>query len=409
MSRAWIAAATAFVLLCGLDFVLPQPESALAARRAAAEADALRKRVAELRPELVLLGDSMVGEGVDDAALGRRTGVSALNVQIGGAASAWCYLALKNLILPASPPRLVAVFYRDHFLTEPRFRTDGPYRAPLAALSRAEEPLLERLALDPVDPAIAILRGGLPLYQRREDLRSGVHGALIDGVGAALFDLERGAAAASFTRTFAEAALDPHRLTSRQLDAERVADELDFGRDVEGSFLPEMVRLARERGVQLVFVRVKRRRDLEPGREPNGLPRYQRELSGWLAQRGVPVVDFTHEGRLRAEHYAAGDHLSRGEDAASSPSCWRRPWCRLWRVQVGRHPAYDIQSVEPGSGGIGVHMARIAVVTGTSSGIGLATSLELAARATACSRACAISPRRVHCARRRRRKISRSR
>jgi len=315
MSSAWIATLSALLLLWGLDLVLAEPRIAGAASRAVAEVGELRTLVAERRPQLVLLGDSMVGEGVDAAALGRRIGLRALNVQKGGAASAWCYLALENLILPAQPPpQRVAVFYRDHFLTEPRFRVDGPYRQHLAALSGPDEPLLERLALEPVDPAIAWVRRGLPLYDRREALRSGVHGALMDGVGAALFGLQRGAAEASLTRVFADGALDPRRLGKRQLDAERADDDsFAFGRDVADSFLPEMVRLAEEGGVSLVFVRMKRRRDLEPNREPKELARYQQELGAWLAERGIPVVDFTHDARLRPEHYAAGDHLSRGE------------------------------------------------------------------------------------------------
>ncbi len=314
MSTVLIAVVTALLLLGGLDLVLAQPRIAGATGRAAAELDELKRQVAERRPQLVLLGDSMVGEGVDDAALGRRIGLRVLNVQRGGAASAWCYLALENLILPAHPPpQRVAVFYRDHFLTEPRFRVDGPYRQHLAALSGPDEPLLERLALAPVDPAIAFVRRGLPLYERREALRSGVHGALMDGVGAA-FGLEHGIAEASLTRVFADGALDPRRLGKRQLDAERAdRDSFAFGRDVADSFLPEMVRLAQQRGVSLVFVRMKRRRDLEPDREPRELARYQHELGAWLAQRGIPVVDFTHDARLRPEHYAAGDHLSRGE------------------------------------------------------------------------------------------------
>jgi len=111
---------------------------------------------------------------------------------------------------------------------------------------------------------------------------------------------------------FDDAALDPEQFGKRQLEAERVGDEFAFDRDVAVSFLPAMVELAAAHRVQLAFVRMKRRRDLEPDREPAGLPRYEQQLVAWLAERRISVIDFTHDDRLRAEHYAVGDHLSRG-------------------------------------------------------------------------------------------------
>jgi hypothetical protein len=313
MRRNWIAIAAALALLWGIDFVVSEPEDRSAFRRAASEAELLRARYAERRPELVVLGDSMVGEGIDEEALGHRLGVRASNVWRGGAGSAWCYLALENLILASEiPPQWVVVVYRDHFLTEPRFRVDGPYRPHLAALSGRREALLEELALEPTDPAVALLRR-VPLYSQRERIRTGLQSGVMDGVGAALFHLEPGAVAKVLARVFDDAALDPEQFGERQLEAERVADDFAFDRDVEASFLPAMVELAAAQQVRLAFVRMKRRRDLEPDREPAGLQRYQHELVAWLAERQIPVIDFTHDDRVRAEHYAVGDHLSRGE------------------------------------------------------------------------------------------------
>src|SRR5262245_62108389 len=69
--------------------------------------------------------------------------------------------------------------------------------------------------------------------------------------------------------------------------------------------------------------------------------------------------------------------------ARSSPVCWARASRRRASASSAARsarlipPVYDTQQVESGSED-GAKMARIAVVTGTSSGIGLATSLELA-------------------------------
>jgi hypothetical protein len=268
-----------------------------------------RQRIEAERPEVVLIGNSILREGVDAEALSRRTGHRCLEVVRGGAASAWWYLALKNQVVAARPlPELVVIVFRDHFLTEPGFRVTGKYRRRLDALSGADEPVLARLAYG--EAPGSLLERSLPLYGRRAELREDLERVVKDAWVGRLLGLEPGGVDAALERVFRREALDPARLGSLQAESEApAAGVYAFGARVEHSFLPEIVEVARAHGVRLVFARAKRRRDLAPGAEPPELVAYLRDLEAWLAARGIPLLDFSHDPRLVEAHYADGDHL----------------------------------------------------------------------------------------------------
>ena len=64
-------------------------------------------------PEVVVLGNSMVGYGFDDLLFGRLSNSPTISIWREGAASAWYYMALKNLIhspLHLSSPPLLSTF-----------------------------------------------------------------------------------------------------------------------------------------------------------------------------------------------------------------------------------------------------------------------------------------------------------
>lgn len=288
------------------------PPNLVAVRRHPAIHPLQRERIEALRPELVLLGNSILREGLDEEALGRRLGVPTLQISRGGAASAWWYLALKNLVA-ASEHRVpvVAIVFRDHFLTEPSYRVQGEYKRAIDRIAGADEPVLDRLAYgDGADAATHGLERWLPLLQRRRELRDRVETLLKDRLVGGILGREPGATGAALERVFARERQDPERLGARQAESEAVSDvsAYDFAARVPHSFLPEMIRVAQERGIRLVFVRAPRRRrpDLQ---EAPALAAYLADLDRYLGERGIPLLDLSGDPRLAPEHFADGDHL----------------------------------------------------------------------------------------------------
>jgi hypothetical protein len=125
--------------------------------------------------------------------------------------------------------------------------------------------------------------------------------------------LKTGGVHKAINRVFADNRLDKAQLTATQDAAESVEerDAFEFQPNLKKSFLPHIIELALDAEARLVFVRVKKRRDLEPGKEPEKLKRYISELSAYLKNQETPLIDFTHDPRLVEAHFGVGDHLNR--------------------------------------------------------------------------------------------------
>lgn len=71
--------------------------------------------------------------------------------------------------------------------------------------------------------------------------------------------------------------------------------------------------MLKSKDIQPVFVRVKRRRDLNTETGDRELAKYIENLAGYLEEQGAVFVDYTRNNRIQVQHYGAGDHLNRGE------------------------------------------------------------------------------------------------
>ena len=279
----------------------------------------LRESFAARRPQTVLLGNSMVGEGVDEQLFAALVPGQAYKLGLNGAASAAWYLIVKNVICAAEhPPRRVVLFFRDTFLTYPDYRVDGKYWTKVERYAGPDEELLDRLAyLDGMPWLSYQAARWLPLYGEREKLRDEIVGTAKFGLPQHLMGRDSTAVEQAIARTFADSNLNQELLTAVQLEAEDldpVQDHFDFATRCEKSFLPAIVDLLAAHEIELVMVRLKRRGNLQPAAAGNdesvALAAYTRDLAAYLSERGVAWLDYTQEPSLTAEHFGEGDHLN---------------------------------------------------------------------------------------------------
>ncbi|MEO5896396.1 MAG: hypothetical protein ABIS06_11905 [Vicinamibacterales bacterium] len=98
--------------------------------------------MARIRPELVVIGDSMAGSRIDPRLLAELSGTRTYAILQAASGSAFWYLAIKNWVNPSGiTPRTVFMFFLDTNLTDVMFRLDDVYRAHLdrAAHEREDE------------------------------------------------------------------------------------------------------------------------------------------------------------------------------------------------------------------------------------------------------------------------------
>ena len=271
------------------------------------------------RPELVFMGDSMLGTRIDPAVLRKETSARCEVLAINGSGSALWFLAMKNYIaVQQERPKWVIVFYRANQLTLPDFRAEGRYRSRLETFQHEAEPLftqilaaasrdrhgwLDRLSLGiyPVQRFREKAQGALEhlalhLVTRR-DRSAGVRKATEE-----LFDLNNLRAGGAGPEEGEEADLQQSDQTS--------AD--DFARTAARSFLPPFLQIAREGNMRLLFFRVKSRPSPEGefAAESSGEKQYQRELKTYVEHAGAVLVDESRDPEVTFSFYGAGEHVA---------------------------------------------------------------------------------------------------
>jgi hypothetical protein len=265
------------------------------------------------QPRVVLLGDSMVEENVDLAALSDALGTDVYRISYPGSSSALWYLSLKNNIInAATPPQVVVIHFRDSVLTTPQYRVGGKFNAALDVLAGADETVLLQLAFSNyMNPLESSARRILPVYASGTRIRNELETRIGNLTPRALLGcgdrcVDKASLSVFNFRTIAPpAANDPVAQEEAVLYSSRA---LDFSAQVGRSFLPEIIRLCREHGIQLIFVRGKTISFADLS-EPRGLDDYILDLQEYLTKNGASFADLQPDARLRTEDYIDRFHI----------------------------------------------------------------------------------------------------
>jgi hypothetical protein len=265
------------------------------------------------RPQILLLGDSMLTKDVDADLFQAQVGLDTYKLDVPGSASALWYLLLEHNILPTDePPQTLVILFRDALLTAPSFRADGPYFGMLDKYSSTEDTLFLQLAyVQRMSLPERALDMFLPPYSYRVELFDGLS-AFQRHALPSLLGCDAPCSDAAFDSVL-RSDIPPEVLSSMILDAEQELyspSALDFGKQVAHSFLPEIIGLAQERGVRLIFVRAPTNLFPNPAAEPKGLETYVQDLQAYLAERGIPLLDLAHTPRIRPEHFSDPHHMT---------------------------------------------------------------------------------------------------
>ena len=273
----------------------------------------LKKNIESKKPEIILLGNSMLGRGVHEGYLNYLTKKNTIIITNGGSATAWWYLALKNVITKTnSKPKLLVIFFRDNFLSIPDFRVNGEYKDFIDVLANRNEPILDQKAyFNKIGKIEFFLKSYWPLYQKKDKFIEKLD-KTIKSTSANLLNKNYDYAENIIDSVFADSNLVQEILTLTQQKAEKTtkSKEIDFNTSINKSFLPNIIELAKQNNIQLTFVRVKKRRDIEKNMQPEFIIEYMKNLKKYLKTRNIELFDFSDDERLTLAHYSDGDHMN---------------------------------------------------------------------------------------------------
>jgi len=273
-----------------------------------------RAQIKSQKTEVLLLGDSMLGKGVDAEKLQDLLGRSVYKIDIPGGSSAMWYLIMKSNIYPAKhTPETLVIFFRGTMLTTPDFRVEGSSNLGLLnKFATMEDTLFRRLAytgrMNPLDKAFSLY---LPVYGYRTEIVT----ALDAGFRHALPGLLNACSpecADDAVEEVLRGDIAPEHLADYIIRSDMVlyaGRRLDFAYQLEHSFLPEIVRMAGEKGMQVVMVRMPTQIFPNPELEPDGLEEYNANLEIYLTEHGIVLLNFEHDPRSPPEDFTEPTHL----------------------------------------------------------------------------------------------------
>ena len=268
----------------------------------------------EQEPEIVLIGDSTLVLGVDADSLAQQTGRSVYSIGIPGSASALWYLILKNSIAESSyKPKYLLVVFRDTILTAPGYRVHGSYFDLVDEYARRNEPLLiQNSFVNLMNPLEIAAEKYFPLYVSRTDIRNSIDSQIRYSLPA-LFGCDRDCTDYSMGDIFSGAELEPKALVDAVAAAESylyTSDQMDFSIQLSRSYLPEMIRIAKENNIQIVFVRIKVESTGPRIANSPAMLNYLDSLTDYLANENVPLLDFGSDPRLTHDLFRDSIHLN---------------------------------------------------------------------------------------------------
>ena len=269
----------------------------------------------EYQVKVALMGDSVLEQSVDGEALSIALNKPSYPIAVPGSTAPFWYLIFKNIILAADPrPEYVILLYRDTILTLPDFHVKGGYVNELDQFATAHEAVLvERAYLNFMNPLEKWALAWFPLYSSRQRITDSVEylsrnmlptlflpcrGECLDRAQAAIFHID------NVVPEFQEQALvedEEFLFTARAMD---------FKGQVEASFLPEIIRLARENNIRLILVHERTFLFPAAAAEPKALQEYKREMAEYLKEQGVTLLDFSYDPRLPREYFVDVLHMN---------------------------------------------------------------------------------------------------
>lgn len=271
-----------------------------------------RNKLANSATEVVVVGNSMAGYGFDETLFSQISGKSTINVWRKGTASAWFYLAIKNLVLTENKPRNLVIIFRDNILTRPNLRTWGRFKPDIDALVDRDASLLDELAYLNHKNTQYYLSNYLPLFKDRSLWADMVKFSIEGFVSQHLLGIEVGQLISSLNQLFTSNGILYREAGNQSYYSSTLLqpENLRFAENLESSFLPHIVALCKQHQVELTIVRIQRLVDEEKLRATGLLENYIGELGEYAENEGFRFIDFTDKDWLQRKHYTSNDHLN---------------------------------------------------------------------------------------------------
>jgi hypothetical protein len=265
------------------------------------------------KPGVLLLGNSVINSGIDESQFALLTGQKTMKFGFPGTASAYWYLLIKSNIATArTPPKYLMLFFLDNLLTTPDWAVNFDYQLMIDELAGEKETvLLQKAYLSQINPVEGYLDSHYPLFGERETLKEKIDNRIKYTLPQLLLNCAKPCLDQALDVKFEERNMLPQVLKQNEIDPHQWSGpKWDFNSMVERSFLPDIIQITREKGINLILVREKNINVMTLADESPDMLTYYQEMADYLKKEGVTFLDFAHDPELTLDLFRDEMHLT---------------------------------------------------------------------------------------------------
>lgn len=302
-----------FILGWAISFYLPNEYPKLSPINFSPE---IRKTVQleidEYKPEVLLLGNSVLEEGIDQALFEQITAKQTMKVSEGGSTSAYWYLMVKNNIITANnPPPYVLLFFLDNLLTRPDFAVMGDYIPIIDEIAGDQEQvLLQKAYPNQINSIEGYLDSHFSIFGERDTVKNNINNPVKYALPESILNCDESCLDQALDFAFNASNMLMDNNQDDPIDASKSSEEWDFSGQIDNSFLPDIIQLTRGSGITLVLVREKSSYVDSIADEIRESKKYYADLYTYLLSQGVPLLNFAYEPTITKDMFYDSMHFN---------------------------------------------------------------------------------------------------
>ncbi len=173
-----------------------------------------------------------------------------------------------------------------------------------------ETVLLQKAYINRLDPVVAYLDGHSTLFGERQTIKEKIDARLKYPLADWFANCGKVCLDVALDKAFFYDNMLPAPDTTILYRDEWSGSEWDFHGRLADSFLPDILEIARQNGIRLVFVREKNARFMTLEEETADMRRYFQDLATYLNAEGIPMLDFSHDPGLGVELFHDQMHFT---------------------------------------------------------------------------------------------------
>ncbi len=264
--------------------------------------------------DIIFLGNSVLRDAINMELFQKITEMKAHKLNQGGSYTTWWYLAIKNYIVKLkNKPKYLAINFRETYLTDPKIFVESVFRKNINTLRNTEEPLVDQLTYGNSQAYIdSLLRKYWVPYGQSFRAKTRFKES-IKRLNDKIFSLSPNTTKYAINNLFIAENMNKSFLNKKTelLLPQNSEARKDFKNRCQKSYLPHIIKLCEDAGINLIFVRNKTMKQAAGQLDSDSTREYFSNFRQYIAGFShVHFFDLSELKEIKLKHFPYDDHIN---------------------------------------------------------------------------------------------------